>query len=126
MQFNGEQLSAIYKLAHLMVMADGVVDERELACISAELISFGVTPEQLKPLTAAALTMLPSKAIEIVSNFDAESKKYVASYLGTIMAIDGDIDDREMALWCLISQMCSLPTMSIADAITNMKELHYQ
>lgn len=37
-----------------------------------------------------------------------------------ILAADRDIDDKEMALWRLLSQMCGLPTMSVKDAVFYM------
>ena len=46
----------------------------------------------------------------------------MAAYLGTIMAVDGDINDREMALWKLLSQICGLPTMTVADAVSYLAE----
>ena len=39
------------------------------------------------------------------------------------MASDGDIDDNELALWTLISTLCGLPTMTVMEAINNMKNL---
>ena len=56
---------------------------------------------------------------EIATMSDAQ-KRYVCAYLGMLMAIDGDIDDKEKALWKLVSTICDLPTMSIADAIDYM------
>lgn len=67
--------------------------------------------------------MESSLAIALIAGMDDERKKYVASYLGTIMAADGDIDDRELVLWQLVSTLCDLPTMSVGDAISNMKNL---
>lgn len=62
-------------------------------------------------------------ALAILVSLDDERKKYVSSYLGTIMVSDGDIDEKEMALWQLISTLCGFPTMSIKDAVNNMANL---
>ena len=48
---------------------------------------------------------------------DEEKKRYVAALLGTILIIDGDVDDDELKLWRFTSEICSLPTMSIGEAV---------
>jgi hypothetical protein len=53
----------------------------------------------------------------------SEEKKYVTSYLGLIICADGKIDDKEMALWSLISSVCDLPTMNLEQALNNMANL---
>ena len=63
------------------------------------------------------------KAIRVISNFDNERKKYVASYLAVIMIADRKIDDKEVALWQLLSLMCGLPEMDIHQAVDNMNNL---
>ena len=50
-----------------------------------------------------------------------EQKKYVAAYLGTLMASDKDINDKELALWRLLSKLCGLPSMNITDAVEYMQ-----
>lgn len=67
--------------------------------------------------------MSNADALAILVSLDDERKKYVSSYLGTIMVSDGDIDEKEMALWQLISTLCGFPTMSIKDAVNNMANL---
>ncbi len=123
MTLNSEQLAAIYKLAITMVAADGKVYKSELDCVVLELLKFGVSPEQEKNLRILAESMEPAKAIEIVSGLNSEAKKYVASFLGTIMAVDGNIDEKEHILWVFVSSACKLPRMSVGEAISNMSKL---
>lgn len=123
MTFSGKELVAIISVAKKMVMADEKVEPGELAVMSAELMRFGVQQKQLSTLFIASDNMESSLAIALIAGMDDERKKYVASYLGTIMAADGDIDDRELVLWQLVSTLCDLPTMSVGDAISNMKNL---
>lgn len=47
MRFSQEEMTAILKLAKLMAMADGKVTEGEINCIFADLLSFGVTVNNL-------------------------------------------------------------------------------
>ncbi len=123
MQFSGEELAAVMKMAIAMVGADGHSDEREMEVITIELTRFGASPGQMLALNRAAQNMDFHKAIEIISNFDDERKKYVASYMAVIMIADGEIDDKELALWQLVTLLCGLPEMDIHQAVDNMNSL---
>ena len=120
MEFSKKEMTAILSVGKAMVDADGKVDDNELTVMSLELVKFGVPRDHLKELFKAAIQMEPSEAMAIISMFNQKQKKYVASYLGTIMAADGNIDDRELALWRIVSKLCGLPNMTITEAIGNM------
>ena len=123
MIFNGQELVAIIKMAKAMVMADGKIEPSEIAVMTRESMRFGVPQNQVDLLLKASDNIEASQAVALVAGMDEERKKYVASYLGVIMAADGDIDDNELALWTLISTLCGLPTMNVLDAINNMENL---
>ena len=123
MIFNGQELVAIIKMAKAMVMADGKIEPSEIAVMTREFMRFGVPQNQVDLLLKASDNIEASQAVALVAGMDEERKKYVASYLGVIMAADGNIDDNELALWSLISTLCGLPTMNVLDAINNMKNL---
>ena len=123
MTFNGEEMTAIIKMAKAMVMADGKIEPSEIAVMKGEFMRFGVPKNQVDLLLKASDNIEASQAILLIAGMDEERKKYVASYLGVIMAADGDIDDNELALWTLISTLCGLPTMTVMDAINNMESL---
>lgn len=116
-------MAAIIKLAKLMALADGRPDKKELQIMSTELMRFGVPAEQLEGLLQAGDELDPTQALGVISSLDTERKRYVSSYLGALMAIDGDIHDDELKLWQLISTICGLPTMSVGDAISTMASL---
>lgn len=103
-----------------MAAADGKLADEELAAISAHALSFGVEKEDLKEILKEAATVKPELALAVVANMTASQKRYVTAYLGTIVAVDGDIDDSEIKLWSLISALCDLPTMNIREAIETM------
>lgn len=124
MQFNGKELTAILKMANAMVFADGHIDQEEIKAVSGELIRFGVTEEQLPVLLKASEIMEETEAIAILAGLDDEKKKYVASFLGAIMAIDGDIDDKEVILWRFVSTLCGFPTIDISEAVSYMAKLY--
>lgn len=123
MQFSGEELAAVMKLGMAMVAADGRTDESELEVVRIELARFGASAGQMLALSREAQRMDFDKAIRVISNFDNERKKYVASYLAVIMIADRKIDDKEVALWQLLSLMCGLPEMDIHQAVDNMNNL---
>ena len=115
-------MTAIMSMVHAMIVADGKVADEEISVISAEMIKFGIPLTDFKELFLKGRDMEPSIAVEIVSKMTYEQKKYVAAYLGNIMAVDNDIDGREIALWKLLSQLCNLPSMTVAEAIKYMRE----
>ncbi|MBR3122724.1 MAG: tellurite resistance protein TerB [Prevotella sp.] len=123
LQFSGKELAAIIKLALSMIMADGKVDEKEKASLALEMVRFGIKEEQLAGLVVVAQTMDAAEAISIISGLAQSEKKYVAAFLGALMAIDGDINDTEMKLWQLTSTLCNLPTMNITQALQTMNNL---
>lgn len=123
MTFSGQELTAIIKMAKSMVMADGKIKPAEIAVMTREFMRFGVLQDQVDLLLKSSDSIEASQAVALIARMDEERKKYVASYLGVIMASDGDIDDNELALWTLISTLCGLPTMTVMEAINNMKNL---
>lgn len=123
MQFTGEELAAVMKLGLAMVAADGRTDKSELEVVRIELARFGASAGQMLALSREAQLMEFDKAVRVISNFDNERKKYVASYLAVIMIADREIDDKEVALWQLLSLMCGLPEMDIDQAVDNMNNL---
>lgn len=123
MRFNGQEMAAIIKMAKSMVMADGKINAAEISVISREFQRFGIPEAHVDILLKASDDIEASQAVALIAKMDEERKKYVASYLGVIMASDGNIDKNELTLWTLLSTICGLPTMSIMDAINNMKSL---
>lgn len=121
MTFTSIEMSAIAKLALAMAAADENVEKTELAYIALELTRFGV--KDAEPILKGADEMDPTIALSVVSKMTPAEKKYVAAYLGTLMAVNGDIDDRELSLWRLTSTLCGLPEMTIQEAIDYIKKM---
>ena len=116
--FKSEELFAIYKAANMMANADGVIYPDEERCISDEMEHLGVvTPEEKKTVEDNGLAMKPLAAMNIISAFNDEQKKYINAFLGNIISIDGDIADAELALWRFMGELCDLPKMSVRQAI---------
>ena len=123
MTFTSLEFTAIAKMAKTMSLADGVIQDQEILITIREFARFGVSSEQVKVLLDNADEMEPVVAIAIISKMTEEEKRYVAAFLGAIIAIDGDINQEELKIWRIVSTFCELPTMSIADAISYMAKL---
>lgn len=117
MQLTNIELAAVLKLGMDMLMVDGKIRDEEKAIIAIEIANFGVSPEKLEHLGNLAQAMDPVEAIATVKAFDDEEKKHVTAFLAVIMGSDGEIADSEMKLWCLVSKLASLPTMTVKEAI---------
>lgn len=116
MRFNDEELTAILKVAMAMVMADGRIDDSEKLAIGVEMARLGVPNERFRKLLFAIGTIENVEAFAILLSLDVEKKKHVSSFLVAIMMSDGDIDEKEMALWKLVSTICDFPVMSVIEA----------
>ena len=106
-----------------MVLVDGEIDRMEVNVMSIESLRFGIQPENFQKLLAASNQMSSKEAFGLVSDMSLEKKKYVTAYLGVIIAADGEIDDKELALWKLVTALCDLPEMTIdvaLDYLANM------
>lgn len=123
LSFTRIEYAAITKLAADMASADGNADPMETAFMALEAKRFNLQGEDVKNLLSLATEMTPADAIGIVSKLDDKHKRYVTAYLGTMIVVDGDKDDKELALWRLISTLANLPTMNIAEAQQYMAEL---
>ncbi len=88
--------------------------------IANEAMRFNLTPDKFKQRVELAKTIKGEEALALIATMNDAQKRYVTAYLGTLMAINGDIDDKEMALWTLVSTICKLPTMTIGEAIDYM------
>lgn len=56
------------------------------------------------------------KALDVISNMTAREKDFVCSALGTMIAIDGEVNPKEMILWNIISTRCGFPEMNVIQA----------
>lgn len=122
MTFNKLELTAIVNLAMAVAKADGKVTNEETATVALELAAFGVSIDDAKSIIASAINISNKDAITIISLMDIKQKKYVAAFLAVIIMADGAIEDSEVKLWSLISLLCDLPTMSIAQGVEFWKK----
>ena len=120
--FKSNELFAIFKVASMMANADSVVYPDEERCISEELMHLGAkTLEEREQVEKNGFAMKPLEALNIISGFTVEQKRYINAFLGYVISIDGDIADAELALWRLVGELCELPKMSVRQAISIFK-----
>ena len=123
LQFSRKELAAIISVADAMIKADGKIDEMEQLTFAFEMTRLGVREDNWAGILADVQQIAPAETFSIISNFGNEKKKYVAAFLITLMAIDGNIADAEMKLWKMVSIVCKLPTMDVNEAAVIMNKL---
>lgn len=120
LSFNRREMMAILKMAGAMAGADGRAHPNEIKMMINECLRFGIDAEESKMLLSQSTDMEGTEALAIIAVMTDAQKRYVCAYLGTLMAIDGNINDNEKSMWQLVSTLCKLPTMSITDALEYM------
>lgn len=120
LSFNRMEMKAILKIAGAMAGADGKAHPNEVKMMMNECRRFGIDATEAGIILSEVKDMDGADAMAAIATMTDAQKRYVCAYLGTMIAIDGDIDDKETALWQLISTLCKLPTMNIVDAMKYM------
>lgn len=103
----------------MMIGADGKVDTKEVLFAFSVLQKLNISQQDVSDSDQ----LTNSEAISIISAMQPHEKRIVGAFLGCIMAIDGQIDKTEHALWCLITSLCNMPNMSISEAIEEIQKL---
>lgn len=117
MNFNDEKLTAIVKLAIVMSEADGKVQQEEVQLITHEMRKFAVTQTKASEIMQSALKMNSGDAILIIKAMTNAEKKYVCGFLGAVMAADRNIDDKEIAVWRVVSAIANFPDTTLGEAV---------
>ncbi|PIE84018.1 MAG: hypothetical protein CSA07_03955 [Bacteroidia bacterium] len=121
--FNREEITAVARLAHTMIVADGEVDQNEMEAFAGELQRFGVGEAEVPKLMEAMFAMKPVDAMAKVAHMNPNQKRYVCAFLAGIMVIDGEVHEEEIAVWRMTSFYCELPEMSIEEALEYLVDL---
>ena len=122
LNFSRRELVAILNVAYGMADIDGNTDSIESEVIYSQMTSFGITYEDLLALSEDAIVnMKPDWAMNIIAEMSHLQKQYVQALLVVIMAADGEIHDREMALLNAITVRCGLPPINMNDIRSSVK-----
>lgn len=118
------EIEALVCLGAFMAKADGVVTTSETNWMAADLESFCDSREEFNKMLEAGLAMDGNEAIRIVKNMGRDEKEYACAYLACLLYADRDVDDEEMKLWNLVTELCDLPIMKIKEAQAYMSYKH--
>ena len=122
MRLSKKELTAMVGMAIAMAGADGKVEENEVMAIVADLAGFGKDEDEITDIVDDAKEMDATEALGVVAKLGDEEKEYVTAFLAVVMAADGDIDDEELKLWRLITNVCNLPAMSVKEGVELWKQ----
>ena len=118
MYFTSKEKQAIVKVAAEMQIADGNANQREITLNIAVFKEIQVEPSELD----AGLELPFMEAVNIISNMTNIEKDFVSAFLGSIIIADGEINEKEIALWRMLTSLCGFPIMSLSDAKNKLKE----
>ncbi len=123
LKFTALEFSAITKLATLMIASDGVTKDEEFKILFIEFKAFDVPQNHIDTIFSAAKLMNANEVKGIVKQMSYNKKKYICSLLATIIVIDGDVDDNELALWRTMTQEYDLPKMTLKEGLAHYKSM---
>lgn len=123
LQFSRNELAAIIALADTMIKADGKIDPREQMTFALEMTRLGVKEDNWERLLSDSQKIDPAVIVSTIRSLGNDGKKYVAAFLITLMAVDGNIADAEQKLWNIVSILCNLPVMNVQEALAVMNKL---
>ena len=121
--FNREELAAVLKMANAMIAVDGKIEDVETSLLGREMVRLRVNESEFNIAYRRSEEMKYGEALRTISLFDWPRKKYLSAFLGTIMAIDGELNADEIKLWNYTAELCELPRLSLEEAteIMNIK-----
>ena len=123
MQFCFEERRAIYRIARVMVIADGKVADSEAGALQGEMLRLGSTPDELIEFRNTIQSYESAEALSVIDGFDEEKKRYFCALLGALLVVDGALSESEVKLWAFTSAICGLPPMSVGEALETVSNL---
>lgn len=117
MEFQDKELAAALKAGHAMVEADGQVDPNEVEILFGGLVDRLGNDTGRDDLIRMADNMEYVEMLSVLSDMNDGKKRYIAGYLASIMVSDNHIDELEMRLWQMLSNLCSFPRMTLREAL---------
>lgn len=118
MYFTSEEKKAIVRVAGEMTLADGNVAPKEVVFNVGVFHKLDISQSEIE--SSGSMSM--PNAMHIISKMTSNEKRFVSAYIGSIIIVDGNISDKELALWRLISTICEFPTMHLNDTPSILQE----
>ena len=110
MWFSDKEKAAINRIAKAMIFVDENVAAEEIVTSVLFCKKYGIDAEMGDIID-------PDEALNVIAALSSEEKEMVCAYLGTLMAIDGEVDSRELLYWNLLSFRCGFPEMNVPQAV---------
>lgn len=95
-----------------MSLIDNDIDSKEVILTMAIVEKLNISDYDRNRATAITI----DNALETVANMTNTEKDFVCSALGTMIAIDGEVNPKEMLLWGIITERCGFPEMNLMEA----------
>lgn len=121
MKLTAKQLAAVIKAGLIVTNADGTAKEEEYRVIINEMNSFNISKEQGNALIEVANAMSVEDMVAELKGLSVQDKKYVCGYLVAIVAVDGDIHDKEAEAWQAMCNLCEFPDVKASEAFEYWK-----
>lgn len=101
--WNEDELMALFGYLSAMGAADGVVDKNESAAIAAAVTGLPSKTnwnlETFERIMKRSLEIKPEKHIDVLKSMHRKKKDIALGALGVVAAVDGEFDDDELAFW---------------------------
>lgn len=118
MYFTNSEKQAIYRLLMDMSLIDNDIDSTEVILTMAIVEKLNISDYDRDRATAITIDY----ALETVANMTSTEKDFVCSALGTMIAIDGEVNPKEMLLWGIITARCGFPEMNLMEAGAKLQQ----
>lgn len=112
MYFTNSEKQAIYRLLMDMSLIDNDIDSKEVILTMEIVEKLNISDYDRDRATAITI----DNALEAVANMTSTEKDFACSALGTMIAIDGKVNPKDMLLWGIITARCGFPEMNLMEA----------
>ena len=104
------------KKNELAVCAIDKLDDSEVHVVSKELKAFNLSAEENDEIIELFKGISPFRAVEILKDSDANTKKESASLCIVALNADGECSDKEQGAYFLAKTICDFPSLSFTEA----------
>ena len=103
-------LAAIWRICKYLFNADGSVTDDELVPVIDFLKSFSeMTDAIFDQIARDSEEMTDEEAVRLLNQLDEPAKQQLANLFFEIVCADGELHEREKALYVMVSEACNLP-----------------
>lgn len=101
---NFEAKLAALKVLDEILLADGKVNNNEIAFLNSAISMFELSDDVIHKIKEFHLL----HALEIIKELDLEQRNHIASLMGKMIIVDGDINYNEVRLYNHVCDYCGI------------------